>query len=190
MLCTRVRIAAGIAAGLGVLGLAAACGDSAPAAGSAQQYVPQSGGVDAGSQGGGNGVTSTVAVMTLKGGKVLVDSTGAALYTNDQDTRQPKCASKDCVSIWVPLTVPTGQQPTAGPGVGGTISTVHVGAGNDQVTLNGKPLYTFALDGRGQAHGNGFKDNFDGMDFSWHSAVPAGATAPSAPASVPAMPGY
>jgi predicted lipoprotein with Yx(FWY)xxD motif len=173
VLSTLVRIAAV----LGVLGLAAACGGNGAPAGSGQ-HVPQ---------GGGNGVTSTVAVMTLNGGKVLVDSTGAALYTNDQDSGKPQCVSKDCVAIWVPLTVPTGQQPTAGPGVGGTISTVSLGGGDDQVTLNGKPLYTFALDGRGQAHGNGFRDNFDGRNFSWHSAVPAGATAP---ASVPAMPGY
>ena len=174
MLSTLVRITAV----LGVLGLAAACGGNGAPAGSGQQYVPQ---------GGGNGVTSTVAVMTQGGGKVLVDSTGAALYTNDQDGSRPTCVSKDCVAIWVPLTVPTGQQPTAGPGVGGTISTVPVGAGEDQVTLNGKPLYTFALDGRGQAHGNGFKDNFDGRNFTWHSAVSAGDTAP---ASVSATPGY
>lgn len=186
---TRLRLAISTAVGLGVLGLAAACGSGVPTA-SGPQYAPAPGSAAAGG-GQGTGITSTVAVMTLNGNKVLVDSTGAALYQNDQDTGgKPTCVAKDCVSIWVPLTVPSGQQPTAGPGVGGTIGTVAVAGGKEQVTLNGKPLYTFALDGRGQAHGNGFQDTFDGKHFSWHSAVPAGASAPSAPSSAPAIPGY
>jgi predicted lipoprotein with Yx(FWY)xxD motif len=182
----RLRIAVAAAAGFGVLGLAAACGNGASTA-SPQYSVPTGAAAGAGQN---SGITSTVAVMTLNGGQVLVDSSGAALYTNDQDTGgKPMCVSKDCVSIWVPLTVPTGQQPTAAPGIGGTISTVPVGGGMDQVTLNGKPLYTFALDGRGQAHGNGFHDHFGSVSFTWHSAVPAGAVAPAAP-SAPAIPGY
>jgi hypothetical protein len=52
----------------------------------------------------------------------------------------------------------------------------------------------FALDAQpGQVHGNGVGDSFAGTHFTWHSAVPAGMTAPSAPASAPANnfpPGY
>jgi predicted lipoprotein with Yx(FWY)xxD motif len=182
---TRLRLAVCTAAGLGVLGLAAACGNGAPAASGGPQYAPAS--APAGGQGAS--FTSTVSSTTINGAKVLVDPTGAALYTNDQDTGgKPKCVTSDCAAVWVPLTVPAGQQPTAGPGVSGSISTVSVG-GKDQVTLNGKPLYTFALDGRGESHGNGLQDSFGGTHFSWHSAVPAGA-APAAPSSAAPIPGY
>ncbi|HEX5115517.1 MAG TPA: hypothetical protein VFW65_10015 [Pseudonocardiaceae bacterium] len=184
---TRIRLAVTTAAGLGVLALAAACGGSGGATAAGPQYAPPA----AGASGGQSGTfTSTVSATTVNGGKVLVDTTGAALYTNDQDTGAPKCVSKACTAVWVPLMVPSGQQPTEGPGVGGTIATVAVG-GRDQVTLNGKPLYTFALDGPGQAGGNGLGDVFDGTHFTWHSAVPAGATAPSSPASAAGgIPGY
>jgi predicted lipoprotein with Yx(FWY)xxD motif len=49
------------------------------------------------------------------------------------------------------------------------------------VTYDGKPLYTFSLDGRaGQAKGNGFTDAFGGTQFKWHAAVVSGtASAPS-----------
>lgn len=184
---TATRLAVSIAAGLGVLGLAAACGGGAPAAS----------GAPAGNAGGsaqGNANASTVGVMTINGTKVLVGPSGSALYTNDQDTGgKPACVSKGCTAVWVPLTVPSGQAPKTGPGVGGTIAEVAVAGGKEQVTMDGKPLYTFVLDGGpNQIRGNGAQDSFDGMQFSWHSAVPAGAPAPAAPQTAPAggIPGY
>lgn len=176
------RLPASIAAGIGILGLVAACGGG----------VSTGSSTPAGSQ--GNAVTSTVAVMTINGSPMLVSPTGAALYTNDQDTGgKPACVSKGCTAVWVPLTVPAGRQPTTAAGVGGKIGTVTLAGGKDQVTMNGKPLYTFALDGGpGQASGNGAQDSFDGKHFSWHSAVPAGAQAPTAPAGGGSnnLPGY
>ncbi|HEX3650041.1 MAG TPA: hypothetical protein VHV49_16555 [Pseudonocardiaceae bacterium] len=168
-----------IAAGFGVLGLTAACGGGAGTTSTGSAPANQNQGLT---------TSSTVAVQTINGSKVLVDSDGAALYVNDQDkSGSAKCVTSDCVKIWVPLTVQAGQKPTAGPGVGGTVAAVAMTGGKDQVTLNGKPLYTFALDGGpGQSHGNGFKDNFGGTQFSWHSAVPAGAAPPpAAPSSAP-----
>lgn len=183
----HARLAVSVVAGLGVLGLAAACGSGTTAAGTPQYSVP-AGNAPAAQQ--GNAITSTVSEMTINGSVTLVNSTGSALYTNDQDTGgKPKCVSRGCTAVWVPLTVPSGLLPTAAPGVGGTIATVALAGGKNQVTVNGRPLYTFALDGApGQAHGNGAQDTFDGVHFSWHSAVPAGATAPAA--SAPAIPGY
>ena len=53
-----------------------------------------------------------------------------------------------------------------------------------QVTFNGKPLYEFAEDGGpGQAKGNGFKDAFNGNDFTWHAATLSGAAPTGAPPS-------
>jgi predicted lipoprotein with Yx(FWY)xxD motif len=192
MYSTRSRLAVSLA-GLGVLALAAACGSDI-ASGSGSQYgAPLTGNAAGSGQGATN--SSTISVQTVGGSMMLVGPTGAALYTNDQDSGgKPKCVSSDCTAIWIPLSVPAGQQPSAAAGVGGTIATVALPSGKDQVTLNGKPLYTFALDAQpGQVHGNGVGDSFAGTHFTWHSAVPAGATAPSAPASAPANnfpPGY
>lgn len=179
---TRIRVAVSAAAGLGVLALAAACGGGASAGGTPQYGAP-SGGAAAAGQGGGT--TATVAMRTVNGSQVLVDSAGAALYTNDQDTGgKPKCVSSSCTAIWMPLTVSSGQQPTAGSGVTGTVGTVAIAGGKQQVTLDNKPLYTFALDGQpGQVHGNGVGDTFDGTHFTWHSATPSGTPAPASSGS-------
>lgn len=178
---TRIRVAVSAAAGLGVLALAAACGGGSAASGTPQYGAPS--GAAAAGQGGGT--TSTIAVRTVNGSQVLVDSAGAALYSNDQDTGgKPKCVSSACTAIWMPLTVQSGQSPTAGTGVTAMIGTVPIAGGKQQVTLNNKPVYTFALDGQpGQVHGNGVGDTFDGMHFTWHSATPGGGTAPGSSGS-------
>ena len=46
------------------------------------------------------------------------------------------------------------------------------------MTLAGRPLYTFSFDhAAGQVNGDGQQDSFDGTDFTWHLATPAGETA-------------
>lgn len=57
--------------------------------------------------------------------------------------------------------------------------------GAEQLTFEGKPLYTFKLDtAAGEAKGNNFSDAFSGVDFTWHAAAPTAAAAPTkAPSS-------
>lgn len=50
--------------------------------------------------------------------------------------------------------------------------------GSRQVTVNGRPLYTFSEDTPGKATGNGFTDDFDGHHFTW-KIVRAGGTSAS-----------
>jgi predicted lipoprotein with Yx(FWY)xxD motif len=180
MYFTRNRLAVSLA-GLGVLALAAGCGGGVSTGSSAPPAAA-----------GQGTTTATVSVSSSSGSKMLVGPTGAVLYSNDQDTGgKPKCVSSACTAVWIPLTVPAGQQPVAASGVGGKIATVPLANGKNQVTLNNKPLYIFALDGQpGQASGNGVGDSFGGTSFTWHSAVPAGAA--PAPAAPPAggIPGY
>ncbi|HVV24406.1 MAG TPA: hypothetical protein VHF06_33545 [Pseudonocardiaceae bacterium] len=157
---TRSHLTASVTVGLGVLLSVAACGtpsSSAPATG------------------GG----PTVSVRGVDGMSVLVDQAGAALYTNDQEAGASlRCVSAACTAIWAPLTVPAGHQPTAASTVGGTIGTVQRPDGSHQVTLDGKPLYTFSFDhGAGRVTGNGTQDSFSGTDFTWHSAVASGGAA-------------
>jgi len=78
-------------------------------------------------------------------------------------------------------------QPTAGPGLSGTLAVITRADGKRQVTYNGQPLYTFVRDTQaGAATGDGVTA-FGG---TFHLARPAGAAAAAAApaAAAPAGP--
>lgn len=130
---------------------------------------------------GGGGAHSVVTIHTLSGGgKVLAAGDGHTLYMSNQEkSGKLMCRSSACTTIWMPLTVPTGQHLRVPSGVMGTLSTVTRPDGSKQVTLNRAPLYTFALDhAAGQANGNDAHDSFDGVHFTWHAVTVSGAAAP------------
>lgn len=155
-----------LAAGVALLVAAAACGGS--------------GGSGSGSDNNAQNTGSTVSAKDIDGvGTVLVDSSGMALYFAEQETDGTIKCTKDCLDIWLPLTVPDGQTPKAGSGVSGTLGTVTRPDGGTQVTLDGKPLYRFSSDkSPGKVTGEGAKDSFGGTDFVWHVVTTNGA-APS-----------
>ena len=67
----------------------------------------------------------TVAVAKVDGvGDVLVDSQGAALYSPDQETGGKVLCTGACTSIWVPLTLPDGAQPTGSSDVSRQLGVV------------------------------------------------------------------
>jgi predicted lipoprotein with Yx(FWY)xxD motif len=137
--------------------------------------------------GGTSGSTGmTVAVSDTSSGDVLTTSGGRTLYISDQEKNKVLCASGACEAIWTPLTVPSGDKPSAPAKVASQLSTVKRPDGSQQVTLDGRPLYTFSFDhSSGDVNGDGQKDSFDGVDFSWHAATPTGkaATAPGSGSS-------
>jgi predicted lipoprotein with Yx(FWY)xxD motif len=122
-----------------------------------------------------------VAFRNVSGiGKVLTAGDGHTLYTAEQERSGKLSCTSACTTIWKPLTVVTGQQPSAPSSVRGKLSTVTRPNGLNQVTLNGAPLYTFSLDhAAGQTNGNGAKDSFNGVHFTWHAATATGAAAPA-----------
>ena len=64
--------------------------------------------------------------------------------------------SGGCLTAWPPLTVATGQQPTAGPGVTGVLATFARPDGSMWVTYNGLPLYYWQGDAKaGDVTGQG-----------------------------------
>lgn len=163
---------------IGVLALAG-CGSS----GGSQS----SGAGDAG-QGSGTVVT----VSDASGRSVLVNADGMALYVSDEETGgKVLCTSGACGAIWTPLTVADKNDLTAPPPLTKKLGTVARPDGSTQVTLAGRPLYTFSFDhSAGQVNGDGTQDSFDGTDFTWHAATPSGHAAaapnsPSAPSSTP-----
>jgi len=139
--------------------------------------------------GTGQGAGPVVTVSDASGHSVLVTSSGRALYFSDQENGQVLCTSGACQAIWTPLTAPSKQSITAPPPLARLIGTVARPDGTTQVTLAGRPLYTFSFDhGAGQVNGDGQKDSFDGTDFTWHVATPSGhapaaTTSPSSPST-------
>jgi predicted lipoprotein with Yx(FWY)xxD motif len=122
--------------------------------------------------------SKTVFVKQLSGvGSVLVDQSGKALYSSDVEASgKIVCSSGACAAFWKPLTL-EGGKPT-GPTGAGKLGTIKRPDGSEQVTANGKPLYTFSEDSPGKATGNNFSDDFDGHHFTWN-VVQAGGKAAS-----------
>jgi predicted lipoprotein with Yx(FWY)xxD motif len=128
-----------------------------------------------GGYGGDNGnasapsgdTTATVSVDELgDSGKVLVDSTGQALYEADEEANSDILCDDECTSFWIPLTIDQGG-PT-GDSVPGELGDAERPDGTRQVTLDGRRLYTFVEDEPGEVTGDGFSDAFGGRQFTWH----------------------
>ena len=96
---------------------------------------------------------------TVKGKSetVVVDATGATLYTLSGETAHHlKCTSSMCFKFWPPYKVSASAKLTKAKGVNGTVSKLHRGTFY-QVMLNGHPLYRFLEDAgkKGSATGEG-----------------------------------
>jgi predicted lipoprotein with Yx(FWY)xxD motif len=113
-------------------------------------------------------------------GNVLVDSKGKALYSNNMDSGSKIACTGQCTSFWLPLAAPSSGNPTSGDSsVEAKLGTVKRPDGTTQVTLDGKPLYTFVQDSPGQVTGNGFVDEFGGTSFTWTVATAGGSASAS-----------
>ena len=169
------------AAGISILALAG-CASSGGTPGSAA-------GSTGGGAGGATGSATTVQIRTVAGNPtVLTDAHGRTLYSSDQETGgKALCTSSACTAIWLPLTMPAGQQPTGPAPAAAALSTLTRPDGTTQVTVNGTPVYTFSFDhSAGQNSGNGQSDSFDGTAFTWHTATtngPGTGTVTSPPSS-------
>ena len=137
----------------------------------------------------------TVSTMAAGGiGNILVDSSGKALYSPDEEADGTVHCVAACLSYWIPL-APGAVTPTAPAGTP-KLGVIDRPDGTKQVTAGGRPLYTFSLDAAGKVTGEGVADDFGGQHFTWHAvrADGAAATTPSTPATTtpksPPSPGY
>jgi predicted lipoprotein with Yx(FWY)xxD motif len=120
--------------------------------------------------------SKTVSVRKLSGvGRVLVDRSGRALYSSDQEAGGRIICDGACTAFWKPLS-PDGGTPTAASGAG-KLGVIKRPDGSTQVTANRKPLYTFSEDSPGKVTGDGFTDDFGGHHFIWHVVGSAGKAA-------------
>ncbi|HEY7595164.1 MAG TPA: hypothetical protein VH969_18590 [Actinophytocola sp.] len=108
-------------------------------------------------------------------GTVLVDADGKTLYFADQESDGTIHCVDECLSFWHPATSSdrSGSVPD--------IDVLHrADNGKEQLTYQGKPLYTFQQDhGTGDAKGDRFEDEFGGTHFVWHAAVVDGSATPT-----------
>jgi predicted lipoprotein with Yx(FWY)xxD motif len=134
------------------------------AAGSSGRYS-----TSAGSGGSGTAAPLSAGVTAL--GSVLVDGT-KTLYTFDADkpnSMKSSCAG-DCLNDWPPVLV-TGAVPKV-MGVTGTLGTISAAGGAKQLTIDGRPLYTFSGDrAAGDVKGQGVNE-FGGL---WWAVAPSGS---------------
>jgi predicted lipoprotein with Yx(FWY)xxD motif len=124
------------------------------------------------------GAAAAVSVKDVSGvGQTLVDASGKTLYFADQEAGGMIKCTASCLSFWTPA---TGSAADA-QSVSGLSTIKRSDVGADQLTFQGKPLYTFKLDiASGQAKGNNFSDAFAGASFTWHAATTtASAASPS-----------
>jgi predicted lipoprotein with Yx(FWY)xxD motif len=104
----------------------------------------------------GTGPVQVLKTARIGGVTVLTNSGGLTLYLFVPDTPTSSKCYGSCAQYWPPLT----GKPQAGPGVTGTVGTIHRTDGTAQVTYDGHPLYTYIADsGPGQAQGNNINLN-------------------------------
>ncbi|WP_350277707.1 hypothetical protein [Kribbella sp. HUAS MG21] len=149
-----------LGATLGALGSLSACGGSEPAPGAAP---------------------GAVSVKEVSGvGQALVDAAGKTLYFADQETGGAIKCTDSCLSFWIPVTGTAADAKS----VSGLATVKRSDTGAEQLTFQGKPLYTFKLDTKpGEAKGNNLSDAFSGVDFTWHAATTGTAAPTQAPSS-------
>jgi predicted lipoprotein with Yx(FWY)xxD motif len=142
------------------------------------------GGGGGGSSAGSEAASTTVSVRQLSDvGSVLVDRSGKALYSSDLEAGGKIVCSGACNAFWKPVKL-DGGKPTA-PAGAGKLGTIRRPDGAMQLTVNGKPLYTFAEDSPGKATGDGFTDDFGGHHFTWHVVSSAGKAASGSGGAAP-----
>lgn len=153
----------------------AACGSSSSSSsGGSASSAPASG-----------SSSKTVRVQQVSGvGKVLVDSSGMAVYSTPVEAGGKIVCDSGCNSFWKPVTV-SGAKPTAAAGAG-KIGEIKRPDGTTQATINGKPVYTFAQDSPGKINGNGFVDHFAGRTFKWDVVKASGTAASGSSSTAPA----
>jgi predicted lipoprotein with Yx(FWY)xxD motif len=134
--------------------------------------VALAGGSDDGASAGSR--SSLVSVESVDGTDVLVDREGRTLYSAvvEQDGRI-RCTGA-CESFWDPVSASATEADSASADLGLELGVVERPDGSRQLTLDGRPLYSFTQERPGQLEGDGFVDDFDGTQFEWEAAATDG----------------
>ena len=112
--------------------------------------------------------STDVATAETSLGTVVVDGKGMTAYYFLKDTKDSgaSACSGDCAAAWPAITTENAT-PTV-TGVTGTVGTITGADGKLQVTIDGRPIYTFAQD---KAPGD---VNGQGLNSVWYVIAPDG----------------
>ena len=144
-------------AGVGLIAAATLFGLSGPApAGAASVHGP----------------TSIVKIVHTPYGPVIANGAGMTLYVfvDDLLTRAPSACVGDCRNDWPPALADRRVRVAAG--ITGHIGTIDRFGQGHQLTMDGRPLYTFSGDTPGEIRGNGTGN-------IWWAMTPTGLSATS-----------
>ncbi|WP_382304590.1 hypothetical protein [Herbiconiux sp. UC225_62] len=94
----------------------------------------------------GDSGTAEIATANSSLGEIVVDGKGMTAYFFDKDTAGSgtSACTGDCAKLW-----PAIESATTTPvvdGVSGTVATIKGVDGGNQITIDGRPIYTFAND--------------------------------------------
>ncbi len=113
----------------------------------------------------------TVQSRSTPTGAILTNAAGRTLYVfvDDLLTKDASACTGDCANDWPPALAP--RTVVVGRGVTGKVGTVTRTDGRRQLTMDGRPLYTFSGDRKpGDLRGNGVGNR-------WWAMTPTGLTA-------------
>jgi predicted lipoprotein with Yx(FWY)xxD motif len=128
-----------------------------------------------------HGPTSEVKIVQTPSGRVIANGAGMTLYVfvDDLLTTAPSACVGDCHNDWPPAFA-RGRVRVV-PGITGRIGTVDRFGQGRQLTIDGRPLYTFSGDSPGELRGNGIGN-------LWWAMTPNGLSATSYRAVLPTYP--
>lgn len=156
---------------LALVSLIAACGSNGSSAGSDQTSTAAAG--------SGNGMIGTAKTSL---GTILVDSAGRTIYMFQADSAGKSACTGPCLSSW-PIVKAPASMPRAVAGVSAKLGVLKRTDGAMQLTVDGRPVYTYAGDSKaGMTAGQGNT----GFGARWWVLAPDGALitqAPSAPST-------
>jgi predicted lipoprotein with Yx(FWY)xxD motif len=119
-----------------------------------------------------------VSVASVEGTDVLADAEGRTLYTAPVEEGGKILCVEACTSFWEPVLASSTEADAAAGDLDVDLGVVDRPEGEQQLTFDGLPLYTFAEEDAGQLEGDGFVDDFQGTHFEWQAAATGSAPAP------------
>jgi predicted lipoprotein with Yx(FWY)xxD motif len=117
-----------------------------------------------------------VSVASVDSTEVLADAAGRTLYTAPVEEGGNILCVDACTSFWEPVIASSTEAEAAAADLDVDLGVVDRPEGEQQLTFDGLPLYTFAEEDAGQLEGDGFVDDFQGTHFEWEAAATGGGS--------------
>jgi predicted lipoprotein with Yx(FWY)xxD motif len=131
-----------------------------------------------------------VSVASVDGRDVLADSAGKTLYSAAVEKRGKILCIDACTSFWDPMLASSADAKKVAGELDANFGVVRRPDGEQQLTFDGLPLYTFAEEGAGKLEGDGFVDDFQGTRFEWEAARTSAGSSSSGPSDDSPAGGY